>query len=473
CYAVLPYVGYRSLGSVFLLAILVVSSLSNRGPILFAALISAVVWNFFFIPPLFTFIISSWEDSMMVLSFFVTAIVGGWLTSRIRKQEIGLLQREEKTIVLYDLSRRLASAKDENEISQIIREVLLKQFQSESVLLFEKENRIKNESALSERDFAVATWVFEQGQRAGWSTQTLTAADCLCLPMTGQAGAVGVVAMFPKDKTHFLTIEQEHFLDTVISQGAIAIERLRFIEEAGQKRLLESSEKLHQTLINSVSHELRTPITTIIGTATALNDEKTFSDKSAREALTLDLVQSAKRLDRVVENLLDMSRLEKGTMQLKKEWFEVRELIREALAGLNSEKLTVKTKGDVQTLIKADFKLLQHALFNILANAAKYSNSKEILVVVKALPQNIEVSVSDSGPGIPEEMREQIFEKFFRLPGTPAGGIGLGLSIVKSIVELHGGAVRAQTREDGQPGAQFIIRLPLENVPAELKEVIR
>ncbi|MGE3757582.1 MAG: sensor histidine kinase [Pseudobdellovibrionaceae bacterium] len=259
-----------------------------------------------------------------------------------------------------------------------------------------------------------------------------------------------------------------------MNQIAVAVERLRFVDAAQQKIILEASEKLHQALINSVSHELRTPITALIGTSTALRDEKTLADKKAREALTEDLVNSAHRLDRVVENLLDMSRLEKGTLQLKKEWFEVHDLVDEVKDSLGNEAKNIQASGDLNVLINGDFRLLRHSLYNIVANALKYAGSvAPVEIQVHKSGRGLEVSVIDGGPGVPVALEDQIFDKFYRLPGSPAGGLGLGLSIVKSIIELHGGGISVKSREDGKRGAHFSVWLPLEPTPPELTEALK
>lgn len=474
CYAAIPYIGYRALGSVFLLAILVVASLATKGPIFFSAFASAFIWNYFFIPPQFTFEINSWEDSMMVISFFVTALVGGLLTARIKRQESILQQREERTLVLYDLSRSLATAKDVYAVTQILQGVVNNQFNADSVILLPEGTRLHKSEQINERDFAVATWTFEQGKRAGWSTQTLSGANCLSLPLVGKAGRIGVLAILPKDKEKSLTIDQENFLNNIVNQIAVAIERLRFVDAAQQKTILEASEKLHQALINSVSHELRTPLTAIIGTSTALRDEKTLADKTARDALTEDLVSSARRLDRVVENLLDMSRLEKGTLQLKKEWFEIKDLVDEVKNSLGSDGKRLQSSGDLNVLVNGDFKLLQHSLYNIVTNSLKYAGlNSPIEVKIRKHEKNLDIAVIDSGPGIPKTSEDQVFDKFYRVPGSPAGGLGLGLSIVKSIIELHGGETSVKQRDDGKHGAHFSMRLPIEPTPPELTEVLK
>lgn len=477
CYGLVPYVGYQALGSVFLLAILVVATLTTRGPILFAGVACAIIWNFFFIPPTFSFSISSGQDIMMVLSFFVTSLVAGYLTTRIRRQEAVLQNREAQSLLLYEFVKALSDAQSTKDILLLLVETIQRQFGGEAaVVLAGKDKKLNTADVqghrMNEKDLAVANWSFENGKPAGWSTQTLSASPCYCIPMKGNRSIVGVVAFYPQIK--LLTIDKENFLDTVIAQTAIAIERLEFSEAAQTAHLYEASEKLHQALLNSVSHELRTPITALIGSASALKEDKTIHDPAARSALTDGLISSARRLDRVVENLLDMSRLEKGSLQLKKEWFDINDLLQLITADLsqdlNGRMLTTEVIST--TLIEGDFKLLEHALLQITLNAIKYSTSGTgIEIKVSHKTDKILISICDHGPGIPIGLEDKIFEKFYRVEGTPTGGLGLGLSIVRTIVELHGGTVTARNRTD-TTGSEFQVTLPLKAPPDILKEAI-
>jgi two-component system sensor histidine kinase KdpD len=478
CRGLLPIIGYQALGSIFLLSILVVASFTTAGPILVSAVFCATVWNFFFIPPTWSFTITSAEDTMMVISFFVAALVGGLLTSRIRRQESVLEARESETRLLYELVKRFSDAKGADDVATILAETIRKQFHAGAAVLLADSGGLLSKKTfgrnMTEKERAVAEWSFTNGKLAGWSTQTLSASTCLCLPMKGNTGVVGVVAFYPPSGQKDLAIDTENFIETVIAQTAIVLERLEFRGAADATKLYEASERLHQTLLNSVSHELRTPITTLIGATSALKDEKTIADPSARNALTDEVIGAARRLDRVVENLLDVSRLEKGTLQLKKEWFEVGDLLGLVSAELRDELhgKKINLKGDSSILIEGDFQLLDHALSQIILNAAKYGTpGTEIEVTFETHEKRILISIRDEGPGIPVGLEKQLFDKFYRLPGTPAGGIGLGLSIVKSIVELHGGGISASNRAD-LLGAQFMIDLPLMPAPEILREAL-
>jgi len=476
CRVLMPYTGYQALGSIYILAILLMATVGTRGPLLLAAFMSAIAWDFFFIPPSGSFTISKKEDVMMCLTFFLIAIVGGLLTTRIRRQEEVLQSREKRARLLYELGKSLSKAKTSEAMANILIGAVDSQFGSEShFILTDRSGHLQTENLQAIKDvktLAVATWAFENSKPAGWSTTTLSASKCLCYPMRSTSGTLGVLLMFPPRKSKALNVDQFHFLATVTNQAALAIEGLRISEIAGDARLAESSEKLHQTLINSVSHELRTPITAIIGAASALNSEQTIQDRGARESLTNELVRSARRLDRVVENLLDISRLEKHGLQLKKEWFPFRELVEATKSYLKTELSSrqINVQGNQDLLLEGDFQLLIHALANLVLNAHRYSPPEQsIELSIRQYQNQFFIGVKDHGIGIPAGQEKLIFEKFYRVPGTPAGGLGLGLSIVKNVMELHEGTVRAYNNERGS-GATFELSLPEKPVPAELKE---
>jgi two-component system sensor histidine kinase KdpD len=238
-------------------------------------------------------------------------------------------------------------------------------------------------------------------------------------------------------------------------------------EKLAEALRLKESEKLHQTILNSISHEMRTPLTAILGSAWALSDENMARDLSYVKTAAQNLRDAGERLNRVIENLLDMSRLNSGALSLKLEWHDLHDLI-----GVTLNKLSrVLTKHYVGTelpehlpLIEMDFRLMEHALSNIILNAATYTpENSEINITVIKEENSIKIVISDNGPGLPESALPKIFDKFFRVPGSPAGGTGLGLSIVKNIVELHGGTISVFNQQPH--GAVFSIEIPVKKQP--------
>lgn len=475
-YGLTPFLGYRSMGSLFLVGMLFFSTFLTRGPLIFCAFLSAFIWNFFFIPPQFTFNIQAKEDILMVITYFIAALVGGILTSKIKRQEEILERREKQTRSLYEFTKELSSQSDEKKIISFLKGTLEDHFGSAIKILVsdEKEKILVNNILLNEKDYSVALWSYHHNKKAGWSTDTLSAADCLSMPLSGESSVLGTVLFYPKDKKKLFTIDQEVLVDTLMKQASLAIERVIYAKQLHELKLAEVSKKLHQTLLNSVSHEMRTPLTALIGSASALKEKAVIEKTETRELLTSEIISSAKRLNRVVENLLDLSRLEREDLALKKEWFSFEEFFHELRAQAQSDHGAIKlhSEGSLSGLLEADFTLLLHAFSNLVSNSLRYAGSEpDMTFVVNGMASKdfFEIYFYDNGPGIHQDYKDQIFEKFFRLPNSKAGGLGLGLAIVKSIIELHGGSIELS---DKYQGACYKIRLPKKQVPKTVTNLV-
>lgn len=463
-----PVMGYRAVAFFFLLGVLTVGMVSTMGPVLFAAVLSALGWNFFFIPPRLTFAISTPEDAFMSLAFVLVAAIVGILTNRIRGHERMLREREERTNTLYEISQDLAASRDQKESLIKINERLGRLLDGDvGVFLRGDDGRLERGAGaahailISDKEFAVAEWAINAGRKAGWSTDTLAQADSLFLPMQGSQFPVGILAFRPR-RRRALSLEQENLLYAIARQLAVALEKTYFEEKVRETRQLEESEKLHQTLLSSISHELRTPLTVVMGAATALHDENRPKDDAYVKGLAGELIGASDRLNRVIENLLDMTRLNSGRLAPKLEWEDLRDLF-----GVVQQKLAPQLKTrhvrtevpDDLPLVRIDFRLLEHALSNLVMNALLYTPpTGEIVLRAGVSAGRLQISVRDHGPGIPEASLPHLFDKFYRVPGTPAGGTGLGLSIVRGIVEAHQGTVHVKNAADG--GAIFWMDLP-------------
>ncbi len=286
-------------------------------------------------------------------------------------------------------------------------------------------------------------------------------ARALYVPLKGVSESIGVLIYRPDRKINKLTVDQKELLLSVATQLGISIER-HFLSQRLQEAIrLKDSELLHQTLLNSISHEMRTPLTSILGVASAI-EKKAFTDNSLKE-ISESLNYAGDRLNHVVENLLDMSRLNSGYLGLKLEWHDLMDLIGVVLKKLERTLRGRKVKiliPDNFGLLHIDFRLFEHAISNLILNAIQYAGENcNIEINVTELNNKIYINVIDDGPGIPEAGRSQLFEKFYRVPGTPAGGTGLGLSIVKGIIELHKGKVSYEANNE-KGGSKFIIELP-------------
>ncbi len=458
---------------VYLLALLGLAPFVGRGPMLLAAAASALLWDFFFLPPLYTFYINSVQDGLMFGMFFVVALVLGQLTSRLRAQQVAEREREERATALYLLTRELAEGKDIAELLGVVIRQLGDVFKSDvAVLLPETEGEGElipypfGTLDLSEKEASVAGWAFRNAKPAGRTTDTLPSSEALHLPLVTPTGCLGVIALRPRDGRQ-MSLQQRNLLDSFLRQIALVLDRQQLSEADQQAKLVAESERLGETLLNSVSHELRTPIAIISNASASLNDLPTEAEPALRRTLTKEIHEASLRLNRLVRNLLDITRLESGHVKPKMEWCDVSDLVHVALKASEKElaRHNVRTNiADKLPLVKMDFVLMEQALNNLLVNAAAYTPSgTDVEVSARTENGELVLAVVDHGPGIPSDSLPRLFEKFYRVPGSPAGGTGLGLSIVKQFAEAQGGSVNARNRPDG--GAVITIRLPLGEPP--------
>ena len=474
-----PVIGYRAVGFIFLLTVLIISLFTSLGPIIFSALLSGLIWDYFFIPPHGTLTIREPEDIIMGIAYFVVAVVTGILTHRTRRWERIFQKREEQTQALYEIVRLISSETNkERFISEAVNRLGLILNAQFSVLLINETGDLKiiesmkSNFILSDQEMAVAKYSFSNNKPAGWSTDTLPSAESMFLPLRGSASTVGVLAFRPKTNTK-LVPEESNFLNTVARQLAIGIERELLNEQSRETQRLQESERLHQTILNSISHEMRTPLTTIIGTSSALQNDEISGNKEMRKELAEELASASERLNSVVENLLDTSRLGSGVFQLNREWCDIKDIVSISIERLGKVMDQHKIRLDIPDnlpLVSVDFHLMEQAVSNILRNSSAMAPAgTTISVDARALNNFLIISITDQGPGIPEQSLKRIFERFYRVPGTPAGGIGLGLWLVKSIVELHGGQISVSNQPDG--GARFSIQLRIEKQPEIPEEI--
>jgi two-component system sensor histidine kinase KdpD len=480
CFVASVIIDYRSVGMFLLFTVSLLALFVGRGPVLAAATLGAVIWNFFFIPPLFTFHISAFSDVLMVGMYFLIALVGGTLTARIRAREISVRRREEQAVALYNLAEEINSAKSLDDIIRTAVRHIGLAFNARVVcFLPDGQTQIGREphpastfKPDSFKEWSAAAWTYQNRKPAGSGTSTLPSAEAAYYPLLTSNGAVGVIGVATHNKRP-LTLEQEGLLQTFLHQIAIALEREMLRTTAEQAHVLAESERLHKTLLNSISHELRTPLATITGAASSLMEVKTAENPERRTLLLGEIYSAAQRLNRLVKNLLDMTRLESGMLKLHLEWCDANDLANVVLRNLRNElaqhTVRVELAPDLP-LVQMDFVLMEQALANILLNAAQHTPTGTT-ITLRAVVENQQVVfiIEDEGPGFPPEALPHLFEKFYRLPKMKTGGIGLGLSIARGFVEAHGGAIAAENRNG--KGARFLIRLPFSTAPATPKEI--
>jgi two-component system sensor histidine kinase KdpD len=332
--------------------------------------------------------------------------------------------------------------------------------------------------SLGEKEISVALWALRNGQMAGRGTETLSSANLLYIPLQTGSGVVGVMALQLKGVPEELGPESQRLLESLSSQAALAIERANLAHKAEQVQLLQATEKLERSLLNSISHDLRTPLSSIMGALSSLRDEgASLESDSKRELIDLAWEESG-RMNRFISNLLDITRLEAGALRVKKEPYDVEDLLGSCLTSLEprlkERKVTVDIPPDLPP-IPMDSVLMCQALMNLLDNALKYSPADGRIEISGRIREKcLEIAVADQGPGIPKEYLTQVFNKFFRLNRTEeAGGTGLGLAISKGIVEAHEGRIWAENRPQG--GTKIVFILPLtagakESSPSALEQ---
>jgi two-component system, OmpR family, sensor histidine kinase KdpD len=454
----------------YLASVVISAIFLGRGPSLLASIAGVLAFDIFLVPPYLTLAV---EDTQYLVTFgmlFVVSLVISSLTARGREQAEAAIRRESQTSALYNLSRDLTSATNLNHVGDIIISRIGQAFGRE-VAIFLPENGQIHLFASSpdyhpdENEFAVAAWTFEHDQPAGRGTDTLPAASIRCLPLKTSNGLVGVLGIRPKEAGSFLTPEQRQTLAAFANQAALAIERATLAEQARKAELLQTAEKLQTALLNSISHDLRTPLVSITGALSALDDDDSALDHSSRSALIENARGEADRLNRLVGNLLSMTRIESGAIKLHLEPGDIQDLIGTALEQLGKRieknKINVNIPADFP-LVPMDFTLMVQVIVNLLENAVKYSPENSLIEISATSDDNRTcIQIADRGVGIPAEDLTRVFDKFYRVQRPESvSGTGLGLSIGKGIVEAHHGFIYASTREGG--GTVIIVELPLK-----------
>ena len=467
--------GYRSVGVLYLLAVIGLSLRVGRGPVLAAGLLSALVWDFVFIPPRFTFVIGSFDDGMLFAATIGVSLVAGQLTSRLRAQSRNERRREERATALFHLTRALAAAKTLDDAVFAALRQIDELFAAQTSLALADEGgdgispHFSGSYVLDEKERAVAEWVFRNRRVAGRFTDTLPSSVGYYVPLLREAGAVGVlgIRLAPEGT---LTLAQRDRVEVFARQLALSVERENLRAAGEHEKLLAESEKLHRVLLDSVSHELRTPLAVIA----AVFENIGGADAALRDGLVAEGRTAIARLNRLVKNLLDQTRLESGALQPSRVWCSAHDVVAAARASvgeaLGGHPLELAMPDDMPPLF-VDFALTEETLANLLLNAAVHTPDGTPIFVTAGPErggQRVFLTVADRGPGFPAAMRERLFKKFARGDAARAGGLGLGLSIVRGFVSAQGGEVVVGENPGG--GAVITIYLPHrqpEAVPRE------
>jgi two-component system sensor histidine kinase KdpD len=469
-YPIRDFVAPTNLVMLYLLAVILAAANLGRGPSIMASILGVLAFDFFFIKPYLTFAFADTEYLITFAGLFIVSLVISQLGAQQRDQAESARRRQVETTSLYGLSRDLAVAEGMDAILKAITDNIAQTFDRDVVIFLPDSRGILSPIAAttdfqtSENDLAVAEWAMAHDQIAGRGTDTLPAAQARYLPLKTAHGTVGVLAVRPHDPAHHLPPEGYLLLESFASQAAIAIERIQLFEQARQSQLLQATEELQSALLNSISHDLRTPLVSITGALTSLDEQAGSLTEEDRRSLILTAREEAERLNRLVGNLLSMTRIESGAIRLHRQGEEVGEIVNAALEQLGKRLGDHPVRVDITPdfpPIPLDFNLMVQVLVNVVENAAKYSPAGTPIDITANYDESTaHLEIADLGIGIPPEDASRVFEKFYRVQRPESvSGSGLGLTISKGIVDAHGGLIAARPRQGG--GTVITIELPI------------
>ncbi|WP_069268975.1 sensor histidine kinase [Paraburkholderia nodosa] len=488
----LDRIAQTNLVMLYLLGAVFTAARLGRGPGVLFSFLGVAAFDFFFVPPRMSFTVADTQYLLTFAVMLMTSLVISHLTASLKRQAHLATLRERRTGAMFAMTRELGGALMTEQIIEIGMRHVSDVFQARTAILLpdsvEKVRpKVENPdpaTALSDVDLDIAQWVYDQQKQAGHGTETLPAATALYLPLKAPMRTRGVIALLSERMAEFAVPEQRRMLDTFVAQIALALERVHYVEIAQDALVSMESERLRNSLLSAISHDLRTPLTAIVGFASVLADQGAAVTGGPR-ALELSeaIREEALRMNGLVVNLLDMARLEEGSMRLNRQWSSIEEVIGSALAGcrrmLGERKVQALVPADIP-LVQFDAVLVERLFANLLENAAKYTPTGTPVTIDASMLQDeahryVGVEVRDSGPGLPTGMESRVFDKFTRGEKESAlPGIGLGLAICRAIVEAHGGRIGASNRVDMNGkvlGACFWIMLPADETPPAETEV--
>lgn len=463
-----------SLAMVFLVPVLISAVFYDRRTALATALLSVMCYNFFFLPPLYTFTIADPNNWVQFSVLLFVAIIAGNLAARVRAQADLAAARATAMTELYRFTGKLAGIARLDDILWAASVQIASMLKTNVVILLpnpvtkspEVRAGFPPEDELDDQDLAAAAWCWAHAQPAGRNAETLPGAKRLFLPMRTGEGPVGVAGLQRKDDRTLFSPDERRLLDALLDQTALAVERSKLVEQVDEAQVVAEADKLRVAMLTSLSHDLRTPLASILGSATTLIADGSLYDAGKTREFLQTIREEAERLDRFVGNLLDMSRLEAGALGAKPEPLDVIDLVEASSERMSrrlaNHKLLLSMPAGLP-LVMADPVLMEQALVNLLDNAAKYAPAHST-ISVRAGPMDskVQVTVEDEGPGIPPEALPHIFDKFYRAKAADRriAGTGLGLAVARGFVEAFGGTLDAANRSD-RTGAAMTIALPV------------
>lgn len=460
------YVALTEISMLYLIAI-VLASLLGRGPSLVAASFAVVAFNFCFVPPRFTFAVADVRHLLTFAVMLGSGAVISTLVIRLRRQKRDAISREQRTAHLQAFTRDVAEAADVVEVATVLARHLEQTLDvAASVLVPDPEEGLVAAAGLTPlaaQEITVARWSFDHREVAGHGTDTLSGASALCVPLVAAETVVGVIAIQRRrGSPPRLDVDQRQLIDALARQTALAIARVQLAEQAREAALRARTEELRSSLLSAVSHDLRTPLSVITGAATSLVQHGDALTPAARSDLLQTIVEDASRLERVLSNLLQLTRVETG-LEPAREWVPVEEIIGAALTRTEEIRRGRPVETDVppELVLPIDPVLFEQVLINLIENATKHGGPP-FTIRARREGESVAVEIADRGPGLPDGESQRLFDKFVRMSSAP--GAGLGLAVVRAIVQAHGGSVTAANRPEG--GAVFRVIVPAPAPPA-------
>ena len=474
-----PWIGTQNTDLVFLTAIVAIAVRFGLWPSLLASVVSALCYNFFFTEPYHTFSIADPRNVVAVVFFTIVAIIVSNVAARVRTLAVTAMARARTTEALYVFSRKLAGVGTLDDLLWATAYQTALMLKVRVVLLLPENGSIvvkagyPPEDILDKADLAAANWAWEHDRSAGRGSDTLPGAKRLFLPMRTGRGAIGVVGIDSDKPGPLLTPDQRRLLDALIDQAALAIERVNLVDDLDQAKRRVEADRLRAALLTSISHDLKTPLAAIVGAAGALKDLSSHLDDKAKADLVATILDESERLNRFIANLLDMTKLEAGSIKPNMARHDVSEIVGSVLE--RARKILARHKVEIEIadglpMLELDPVLFEQVLFNLLDNAAKYAPPDTTIRIESWQErETVKLQVIDEGSGIPPEEVELVFEKFHRASkgDQVRAGTGLGLAISRGFIEAMGGTIDAANRSD-RPGAVFTINLPVPKATERL-----
>ncbi len=464
--------GPANAGLVFLVAVLMCSATYGLWPGLFACVVSALAYNFFFFPPIYTLTIADPRNAVTMIIFAVVALIANNLAVRIRAQTLAAEQRAAMMENLYLFSRKLAGAFSLDDLLWAIAYQFAKMLDAHAVILLPEGAELvvragyPPEDALGAAEMAAARRVWESATRSAQDPEPTTQDRRNFLPMRTGRGVVGIVGLEGRSAQTGLSREQLRLFHALADQAALAIERITLSEDIDKARLAAETERLRASLLTSVSHDLRTPLASILGSASSLKNHRFALDIRAQDELIGTIHEEAERLNRFIANLLDMTRLESGAIEPRFEYIDVADVagsaLRRARNVLSGHRVELAFDPDLP-MVKIDPVLFEQVLFNLLDNAAKYAPAgTAVRLKAERCDARLRIALSDEGAGIPDSDLERVFDKFYRARAADRkrAGTGLGLPICRGFLEAMGGTIIARNAGP-KGGAVFTIEFPI------------